>query len=72
VSGDKPLDEKQLAALFNDVIIPAYVNRPAPPEPEASYTEAEIVKVLVEKKYLEPGQKLADLPVKATSIGEVE
>ena len=34
------------------------------PVPEKIYTEAEIVKELIAKKYLVKGQKLADLPVK--------
>ena len=40
------------------------------PTPEKIYTESEVVKVLVEKKYLVVGQKLSDLPVK--SIAAVE
>lgn len=34
------------------------------PEPEITMTEAEVVKMLVEKKYLTEGQTLDDLPVK--------
>jgi hypothetical protein len=34
------------------------------PEPETVYTEAEVLKILVEKGYLGPGQRLSDLPQK--------
>jgi hypothetical protein len=64
--GETVPDAKNLAtklAAFCDKF-----DEPAPAE-EKVYAESEIVALLVQKKYLQEGQKLADLPVKAASEG---
>jgi len=49
--------ERRMAGLENKI------NNPDPP-PETTYTESEVVEILVEKKYLQKGDSLGDLPVK--------
>jgi len=63
---DEP-DEKILEAKFE------YFQKQYDDEvaavPEKVYTETEVVKELITKKYLVEGQKFADLPVKSLSVG---
>ena len=60
--GEKKLDKPEIEKLFNTAIFPAFQEEPE--EQEKTYTETEIVEILVGKNYLVAGQKLDELAVK--------
>jgi hypothetical protein len=55
-----------------DTVLPKVAAELAEPvkEPEKTYSESEIVAVLVQKKYLAEGQKLEDLAAKEETVAE--
>ena len=65
--GVKKLDDPAIKKLMTDKIIPQFLAIESM-EQEKTYCETEVSTMLIEKGYLEVGQTIDDLPIKADEV----